>query len=296
MRIMLATLALGIGLGSGAISLGSFGISDSLADPGKVQQTATELVNGTADTNDVVNKIDSLMGVATDAGVAASGDPELAANVAKNRAFVRTALTSLLNDPELRRAVRDGVGSVQGKLPGLAASTDPTVNGLSLSRALNTTSAAPASNTPVPASAAQVATPAPVVAPTTSAAVATQPVAARRGTANAFQTFAKNAGLIALALLAVALVVSRNRLALVRKLARIGIVVGVLPILGFVILPGVLTHAGSLGADLAGALHGAGADAVTPGLVIALGGLGLGIATTSIMQRRSMLQLARVTR
>ncbi|MFZ4515945.1 MAG: hypothetical protein ACOYN3_06500 [Acidimicrobiia bacterium] len=284
---MIATLALGLGLGTGAVSLGSFGISDSLAAPASVQETANQVLNGTGNTNDVVNKIDGLMGVATDAGVAASGDPQLAASVAKNREFVRNALTSLFNDPELRRAVRDGVASVQGKLTTDPAGATPSVNGLSLSRALNTAPAVPARTPPAPAGTAQVGTPVTLVA---------APATARRSEADWFRTLADHAGLVALALLAIALVFSRNRLALVRKLARTAMLVGVFPLIGFVFMPAILGNLGTFGDTIATSLHANAAGTVTPGLVIALVGLGIGIASTSALRRTSMVQLARVAR
>lgn len=282
MRIFISTLALSLGLTTGALAAGSYGVQATVLDPGALDKATTELLSDKTDSHAVVNQLDQIMGVAINAGTAANGDPAFAASVADKRAKVRAAAESALNDPQLRDAVRNAVSSLQQQMSALSNGS-VTVQGTSVSAAAREQLAKQD-----PALAA--ALPKNLDALTISAdqTKTAQPQSWLR----TLQRMTGQLALIAAGLVVLALVFSPNRAQILRRIGRWGMVAGGLPVLLFAVLPQyVLPHLGSIGGTVAAFLHGSATALIGPAWVLALGGLLLFVAAGTVTKRNAMLRL-----
>jgi hypothetical protein len=279
MRMFISALALSLGLAGGGLAAGSYGVSTTVLDTEALDRATSEVLTTDGDSTALVNQLDRVMGIAIDTGVAANGDPAFAAQVEANRAKVRAAAITALNDPAMRAAVRRSVESLQSRLAETQAPT---------SEVQGTTIAVIAKQ--------ELAKQDPALAAQLPESLAPVTISAERSPAQTWvarlQDLTIKLALVALALVAIGILIAPNRAAVLRRVGRWALFVGGIPWMLFGLLPNyVLPHLGAAGGTLAGFLHAAGTDLVIPAAVLATGGLGLFLAAGATAKRNAMLKL-----
>ncbi len=279
MHSLISTLALSLGLATGGLAVGSYSLDQVLFTPEQVTTTASDYIEGKADSKSIVDQLDKVMGIGVDAGVAASNDPKFAASVAEKRAKVRAAAESALNDPQLRLAIKNAFDSLKAKFENgtLTPGTQPAtaeVNGVVVSKAVKDSLAKtdPTLAAKVPTNLSK--------AVTISAVPAKATKAEPSGVQKFFSGIALKAALVSLAAILFALMVAPNKGAALRRIARWMFIVGAMGLGSLLVLPEfVLPQLGSLGATTSAFMGGGSSSLVGPSSALLAGGAMLLMAT-----------------